>query len=63
MVATLWEAALGLEDTAAAAQWDGKALALDVPAWMHQTREKHGERLRALQQELKELLAKGNSGN
>lgn len=60
IVATLWEAALGLGDTAAAAQWNEKALALDVPAWMHRTREKHGERLRALQQELKELLAAGS---
>jgi tetratricopeptide (TPR) repeat protein len=36
--ATLWEAALGLDDTAAVTQWDEKACGLNVFAWMCQTR-------------------------
>ncbi len=58
--ATLWECALGLDDEAAVAKWDDKARGLEVPAWMRQTREKRGERLRLLQQELKKLLPAGS---
>jgi tetratricopeptide (TPR) repeat protein len=57
--ATLWECALGLDDEAAVAKWDDKARGLEVPAWMRQTREKRGERLRLVQQELKKLLPPG----
>ena len=55
--ATLWECALGLGDVAAVAKWDEKARCLDVADWMHQTREKHGERLRMVQQEFAQLLS------
>ena len=55
--ATLWECALGLGDAAAVAKWDEKARCLDVADWMHQTREKHGERLRMVQQEFAQLLS------
>lgn len=58
--ATLWECALGLDDEAAAAKWDDKASGLEVPAWMRQTREKRGEHLRLLQQELNKLLPAGS---
>ena len=55
VIATLWEAAIGLGDTDAAAQWGVAARCLLVPQWMHDMREEQGARLKALQQELARL--------
>ena len=48
LVATLWEAALGLGDDAALARWDAEAGALKVPQWMHDSRQEQGRKLREL---------------
>lgn len=42
VLATLWEAALGLGDTAAMARWESAVNALAVPQWMADTRRKQG---------------------
>ncbi len=39
VVATLWEATMGLRDEAEAQQWQARARALRVPAWMLETTE------------------------
>ncbi len=57
VVATLWEAAVGLGDEAAVARWEAEARRLPVADWMQQTREEQAGRLRALQQELTRLRA------
>ncbi len=57
VVATLWEAAVGLGDEAAVARWEAEARRLPVADWMQQTREEQAGRLRALQQELARLRA------
>lgn len=57
VVATLWEAAIGLGDSAEAARWEAQAKALAVPRWMHETREDQGAKLLRLQDEYAKLLA------
>jgi len=57
VVATLWEAALGLGDGAEAARWDAEAKALAVPAWMQETRVDQGSKLQKLQHDYAALLA------
>jgi tetratricopeptide (TPR) repeat protein len=57
VVASLWEAALGLDDASGVAHWEAQARNLNVPAWMQKTREEQGQRLLALKQELATLLA------
>lgn len=56
VIATLWEAAVGLGDDAAAARWDSQAKAMPVADWMQETREGQGVRLRALLQTYGELI-------
>lgn len=56
VVATLWEAAIGLGDTTEAARWEAAAKALAVPGWMHETRADQGAKLLRLQEEYEQLL-------
>jgi tetratricopeptide (TPR) repeat protein len=56
VVATLWEAAVGLADDAAAAHWEAQAKAMPVADWMQETRERQGKKLRALLQTYSELI-------
>lgn len=48
VIATLFEAAIGLGDKQAAATWEAKAKAMDVPSWMQQTRETQAVKLKDL---------------
>ncbi|WP_313950221.1 TRAFs-binding domain-containing protein [Accumulibacter sp.] len=48
VVATLWEAALGLGDAAAMTHWEAAANALSVPQWMQDTRQEQGRKLHDL---------------
>jgi hypothetical protein len=57
LVATLWEAALGLGDAAGQARWEAELAALPVPRWMDDTRQEQGDRLRALQEQFARLAA------
>ena len=57
ILATLWEAALGLGDLAAQAGWEAQLQALPVPQWMHDTRLEQGNRLSALQEQFATLSA------
>jgi hypothetical protein len=57
ILATLWEAALGLGDLAAQAGWEAQLQALPVPQWMHDTRLEQGNRLSALQGQFATLSA------
>ena len=57
VVATLWEAALGLGDGAEAARWDAEAKTLVVPAWMQETRVEQGNKLQKLQHDYATLMA------
>lgn len=57
VLASLWEAAVGLGDAAGVARWEAEARRLDVPDWMQKTREEQGARLLRLQQELARLRA------
>ena len=50
LIATLWEAAVGLADDAAAGRWEAEAKAMRVADWMQETRESQGAKLRALLQ-------------
>jgi hypothetical protein len=65
VVATLWEAALGLGDGAEAARWDAEAKTLAVPAWMQETRVEQGNKLQKLQHDYATLMAQtaGQRGN
>ena len=56
IVATLWEAAIGLDDAQAIARWEREAEGMPVADWMRQTRKEQGERLREV---LKRLSAFG----
>jgi len=57
VVATLWEAALGLGESAEAARWDAEAKTLAVPAWMQETRLEQGSKLQKMQHDYATLLA------
>jgi tetratricopeptide (TPR) repeat protein len=48
VMATLWEAAVGLEDEAAAAQWETRTKALPAADWMRESTESQLASLRAL---------------
>jgi hypothetical protein len=63
VVASLWEAAVGLDDASGVARWEAQARSLDVPAWMQKTREEQGQRLLALKQELATLLTAAPTAN
>ncbi len=51
IVASLWEAARGLGDTAAAEEWGRQLDAMPVPGWMQETRREQWTKLEAIQQE------------
>lgn len=51
VIATLYEAAVGTGDTQAIADWESKAKAMNVPAWMQETRETQAEKLQGLMAE------------
>jgi hypothetical protein len=57
VIASLYEAAVGLGDSQAAA-WETKAKAMDVPAWMQETRESQAAKLGQLLETYAELFAK-----
>ena len=57
VVATLYEAALGLDDAAGVAHWEATAMRLPVADWMQESRREQGEKLQALKQELARLRA------
>ena len=56
VIATLYEAAVGLDDTAAITQWDNQAKNMKVADWMQETRITQGEKLKKLLQEYKDRL-------
>lgn len=56
IIATLWEAAIGLGDEAAA-RWESEAKAMPVADWMQETRESQGAKLRAILQLYAELIS------
>jgi tetratricopeptide (TPR) repeat protein len=60
--ASLWEAAVGLGDDAAAARWESELKAMGVADWMQDTRENQGARLRELLQAYAEQLARLPAG-
>lgn len=51
LIATLYEAAVGGGDARAIADWEAKAKAMRVPAWMQETRETQAGKLQALMAE------------
>ncbi|MGC2167214.1 MAG: TRAFs-binding domain-containing protein [Gallionella sp.] len=53
VIATLWEAAVGLGDATAALQWESQARALKVPSWMLESTQ---EQLQLLQSVLAQIL-------
>lgn len=57
IIATLWEAAVGLGDEAAAARWESEAKAMPVADWVQETRESQGAKLRELLQTYAELIS------
>jgi hypothetical protein len=57
IVATLWEAALGSGDAAEQARLEAELKAMPVPAWMHDTRQEQGNKLRCLQDQYAKLSA------
>lgn len=58
VVATLWEAAIGLGDEAAALKWESEAKAMPVADWMQETRESQGAKLRELLGTYSELITR-----
>ncbi|WP_150047931.1 TRAFs-binding domain-containing protein [Methylomonas rhizoryzae] len=48
VLASLYEAALGLGDSQAVADWDGKCRAMNVAEWMQDTRVQQADKLQAL---------------
>lgn len=57
IIATLWEAAVGLGDEGAAARWESEAKAMPGADWMQETRESQGTKLRELLQTYAELIS------
>jgi hypothetical protein len=51
VIASLWEAAVGLGDADGAGRWEGLASAITVPDWMDATRREQGEKLKQLLQQ------------
>jgi len=59
VIATLYEAAIGTGDNQAIAEWEVKAKAMNVPAWMQETRESQAEKLKQLLDQYAELMKQG----
>ncbi len=60
VISTLYEAAIGIGDDQAIADWESKAKAMAVPDWMQETRQNQGEKLKKLLQEYQDLLKLAN---
>lgn len=58
VIASRWEAAIGLGDDLAASAWESEANAMQVADWMHETREDQGAKLRALLTTYNQLVGK-----
>ncbi|WP_036243350.1 TRAFs-binding domain-containing protein [Methylobacter luteus] len=58
VVASLWEAAIGLDDDNATSTWEAEAKAMNVGEWRQKTREDQGARLRELLTTYKALAGK-----
>ena len=56
LIATLYEAAVGIGDEAAIVNWETKAKAMNVADWMQETRINQAEKLKKLMQEYKDRL-------
>lgn len=56
VIATLYEAAIGIGDEAAIVNWENQAKAMNVADWMQETRLNQAEKLKKLIQEYKDLL-------
>ena len=56
VIATLYEAAIGVGDEAAIVNWENKAKDMKVADWMQETRMNQAEKLKKLMQEYKDLL-------
>jgi hypothetical protein len=56
LIATLYEAAVGIGDEAAIVNWETKAKAMNVDDWMQETRINQAEKLKKLMQEYKDRL-------
>lgn len=56
VVASQWEAAIGLGDDIAASKWEDEAKAMQVADWMQETRENQGAKLRALLTTYRQLI-------
>ena len=56
VIATLYEAAIGIGDEAAIVNWENKAKEIKVADWMQETRVNQAENLKKLMQEYKDLL-------
>lgn len=60
VVATLWEAVIGLGDKDAALKWEAEAKAMHVADWMQETRENQGTKLQEMLRTYSELISKEN---
>jgi hypothetical protein len=58
VVASQWEAAIGLNDEVSTSKWENEAKAMQVADWMQETRESQGAKLRALLTTYNELIGK-----
>jgi hypothetical protein len=58
VIASLYEAAVGLGDAQAAADWETQAKAMNVPTWMQETRESQAAKLRQLLETYAKLIVK-----
>ncbi len=60
IVASRWEAAIGLGDNDSASKWENEAKAMQVADWMQEARENQGIKLRALLTTYKQLIDNGS---
>lgn len=58
VVASRWEAAIGLGDNVAASKWEAEAKTIKVADWMQETREDQGAKLQALLTTYKQLIGR-----
>jgi hypothetical protein len=58
VLATLWEAAVGLEDAAGVQKWEAQARALQVPDWMFETTEGQIRSLQEILAQIEQLIGK-----
>jgi hypothetical protein len=58
VVASLWEAAIGLDDDNAVSAWEAEAKVMNAGEWRQKTREDQGAKLRELLTAYKALIGK-----